>query len=279
MKNILFLSISLLLIICCQTADSDQIQRNNSIKLDATRKIDKEHSGLPPGTLWIKDSIYMDQREIRNLDYLEYTNWLKRYDSANYAKALPDSTVWQDKLFYNEPYVHYYFTHPAYRDYPLVGVSYEQAVAFCEWRTTRVKDFIRLKKPNNTIEAIFGVKDFHYRLPTKEEWEYAAHAGNDLPYGYHSLQARNNTPNFNLKEAAALGYENNDVTIPTSAKRPNAFGMYNMIGNLAEMISEKGVCKGGSWKDAISDCEIGDSLLYDKPSSWLGFRCVCILTK
>ena len=221
----------------------------------------------------------MDQCEIRNLDYLEYIHWVKKYDSLNYAKALPDSLVWRDALYYNEPYVKYYFTHPAYRNYPVVGVSYEQALAFCKWRTERVKEFVKLKKHSNTIMETFHAKDIYYRLPTKEEWEYAASARIGQPYGFESIHSKDNSPNFNVKEAALLEYDQNDVTIPEMSNKPNSFGLYNTIGNVAEMIIDKGICKGGSWKHSIRDCEIRDSIKYEKPTAWLGFRCVCVVTK
>ncbi|MCK5846921.1 MAG: SUMF1/EgtB/PvdO family nonheme iron enzyme, partial [Bacteroidales bacterium] len=76
-------------------------------------------------------SFYMDMTEVRNIDYLEYMHWLKRvYGDENpriIQKALPDSLVWREKLSFNEPYVDYYLRHPAYRDYPVVGVNWLQA--------------------------------------------------------------------------------------------------------------------------------------------------------
>ncbi|MCF8297207.1 MAG: SUMF1/EgtB/PvdO family nonheme iron enzyme [Saprospiraceae bacterium] len=91
-------------------------------------------------------SFYLDQTEVRNLDYLEYLYWLKRIYGIDYPriikKALPDTLVWRDKLAYNEPYVDYYLRHPAYRDYPVVGVSWVQARDYCAWRTDRVNELI-----------------------------------------------------------------------------------------------------------------------------------------
>ncbi len=266
MKN-LFLFLSLFLVVCCKT------------QYDVVRKVDKEHSHAPPGTVWIKDSIYVDQCEIRNLDYLEYTQWTKQFDSLNYEKVLPDTLVWREKCCMNEPLPEYYFRHPDYRHYPVVGVSYEEALAFCKWRTERVKEFIKLKKRKNTIEETFGVKDFYYRLPTKAEWEYAADAGRKLPYGFQSLHSKDNMPNFNVKEVDLLGYIGDVYTVQAMYKKPNSFGLYNTIGNVAEMIMDKGICKGGSWKNSIVECNISDSIKYENPSCWLGFRCVCVVTK
>ena len=91
-------------------------------------------------------SFYMDETEVSNLDYLEYLFWIRRvYDMSYpevYKKCLPDTLVWRDKLGYNEPFVTQYLRHPAYKNYPVVGVSWQQATDYCEWRTDRVNERI-----------------------------------------------------------------------------------------------------------------------------------------
>jgi len=90
------------------------------------------------------NSFYMDETEVSNLDYLEYIFWLKRVYGEDYPavvqKALPDTNVWRDKLAYNEPMVETYFRHPAYHNYPVVGVSWLQANDYASWRTDRVNE-------------------------------------------------------------------------------------------------------------------------------------------
>ena len=91
------------------------------------------------------NSFYMDEAEISNKQYGEYVYWLQRifvsYPEV-YKKALPDTLCWRSRLAYNEPYVEYYFRHPAYKDYPAVGVSWLQATDFAAWRTDRVNEMI-----------------------------------------------------------------------------------------------------------------------------------------
>ena len=98
-------------------------------------------------------SFYLDETEVRNIDYLEYLFWLERVYGNSYASftgtnphvywnALPDTNVWRDKLSFNEPLVEHYLRHPAYHQYPVVGVSWEQAVDYCAWRTDRVNERI-----------------------------------------------------------------------------------------------------------------------------------------
>ena len=91
-------------------------------------------------------SFYLDETEVRNVDYLEYLYWIRRvyggtYPSV-YTNALPDTLVWRDKLGYNEPFVVQYLRHPAYKNYPVVGVNWNQAVEYCKWRTDRVNERI-----------------------------------------------------------------------------------------------------------------------------------------
>jgi sulfatase modifying factor 1 len=90
-------------------------------------------------------SFYMDESEIRNVDYLEYIFWIRRVFSEYpevYRKALPDTLVWRRPLAYNDPLVENYLRHPAYSEYPVVGVNWLQANDYCAWRTDRVNEKI-----------------------------------------------------------------------------------------------------------------------------------------
>ncbi|MCQ2343033.1 MAG: SUMF1/EgtB/PvdO family nonheme iron enzyme [Paludibacteraceae bacterium] len=123
-------------------------------------------------------SFYMDKYEVTNLDWREYLQWMdmvfgssRNENAIRMCKnALPDTTVWREELAYNEPYLEYYFRHPAYSFYPVVGVSWKQAMIYSKWRTDRVNELALIKCGEIAIPPFADlqpVDDEGY----KDEWE------------------------------------------------------------------------------------------------------------
>jgi gliding motility-associated lipoprotein GldJ len=115
-------------------------------------------------------SFYIDETEVTNKFWVDYLYWIKKVYGADYPeiyrKALPDTLVWRNKLSYNEPYVELYLRHPAYRDYPVVGVNWLQANDYCAWRSDRVNEIILIRDglfehfPNQTNEDHFSTESY-----------------------------------------------------------------------------------------------------------------------
>ncbi len=113
-------------------------------------------------------SFYMDKYEVTNINWREYLHWMEivfQATAPNLVKAAtPDFTVWREELAYNEPYLENYFTHPAFNFYPVVGVTWEQAVDYCVWRTDRVNEMILVSN------GIISLPDFaSIQQPKKEK--------------------------------------------------------------------------------------------------------------
>lgn len=224
-------------------------------------------------------SFYMNKFEITNGLYCYYLQQLQleKTDTPAYRRALPDTLVWRDHLAYNEPYVEYYLRHPAYANYPLVGVRYDQAEKFCEWLT---------KTYNAWPEKKF--KNVKFDLPSKNQWMAAAKGGLELspfPWGgpymmnkdgkwmanfcvidqgsvYRKTVPEENVNGNKVENTYLVGMRGGEtmgiagslddgayITAPVNSYSANGYGLFNMAGNVEEMVNEKGITKGGSWKD------------------------------
>jgi len=96
-------------------------------------------------------SFYMDETEVSNQDWLDYLHWINITfpdDRELYYNAIPDTLVWRRPLSYNEPYVDNYLRHPAFQDYPVVGVTWTQVQDYCQWRTDRTNENILRERGN-----------------------------------------------------------------------------------------------------------------------------------
>lgn len=210
----------------------------------------------------ISENTFMDVAEVTNLNWREYMSWhAKQYGktSKEYLASLPDVTVWE-----GDPSglsAKYYLENATYNEYPVVGVSYEQAVSYCKWRATRINEVMKLQNKKNSVT-------YSCRLPTKVEWEKIAKIET---YYFHPYKA----DNHNLQNVTDDGVvHERELTVPVKNFTPTLNGFYNLIGNVAELVAEKGIVKGGSWQHTNIDLQHESDYVYTKPTKWIGFRCV-----
>ncbi len=254
------------------------------------------------------NQFYMSKYEVSNWQYLEFLSELRQTDTLQYHKMLPDTLVWRQKFSYNEPYVEYYLRHPAYRDYPVVGVTHEQAAFFCDWLTQKYN-----KEPGSKF------KNARFYLPTVEQWIFAAQGGlykasfpwgddfgmqdekgkwraNFLALAQGGIRRDAENPesraygSYGKKYSTDAGSASSegtggsaDVTAPVMSYSPNGYGLYNMAGNVEEYLRATGITKGGSWMDTGYYLQNMVSEAYDPlsqpTSSDRGFRIVMEIAK
>ncbi|MEZ4948735.1 MAG: SUMF1/EgtB/PvdO family nonheme iron enzyme [Saprospiraceae bacterium] len=216
-------------------------------------------------------------------------------------KIYPDTLVWvRDFAYsYNEPMTRNYFWHPAFDDYPVVGVDWHMANAFAYWRTQLW----------NRYQAENGVNSEDFRLPFEHEWEYASRGGHDLapfPWGGYYLRNAKGCLLANFKPGRGNYPEDGGFyTVKADAYFPNDYGLFNMAGNVSEWTStayyenaysfihdlnpdirydaeddspeadKRKVIRGGSWKDIGFFLQTGVRHweYQDTTKSYIGFRC------
>ena len=198
----------------------------------------------------INDRLYASKFEVSNKNYREFlTALIKENRIAELSIARIDTLKWNENNSFssNNPYIEYYHKHPAYNDYPVVNVSYEAAQLYCDWLTITY---------NSTPKRKFNKVKF--RLPSEKEWEMAARGGDSLAkYPWKGEFLRNKEGlylcNFARETNDTIGIagklnDSADITAQVNAYYSNGFGLFNVSGNVAEMISEKQFVKGGSWQ-------------------------------
>ncbi len=264
----------------------------------------------------VMDSLYLAEEETYNgqrtidVKALKYKyNWMdieaaaraksgKRSDfiKSEQLAIYPDTTVWirDFEYSYNEPMHNDYFWHDAYSDYPVVGVNWQQAKAFCHWRT-------KFKNDDQKSRGKQFVNQF--RLPTEAEWEYAARGGIEggtYPWGGPYVISDTGCFMANFKpQRGDYAADAALYTVEAKSYEPNDFNLYNMAGNVSEWTNSsydpgaydyvstmnpnagsgqnrRKVIRGGSWKDVAYFLQVStrDYEYQDSARSYIGFRTV-----
>ena len=238
-------------------------------------------------------NFYVSRFEISIANYNEFLTELKAEERKLYR---PDTSKWSTKNGFDDIYTITYHQHPAFRLYPIVNISHQAAIKYCEWLTQKLN-----QQPESFYQKVV------VRLPTEAEWEMAAR-GEDANALYpwesrgfprrkrfHSpFRDKKNELRANFKYISQAGilmdetvgrevigpdslsykyaYDGYVATAPVKSFSPNDYGIYNMAGNAAEMLAEKGIAKGGSWASTGYYLRIDRQETYDEPSPRVGFR-------
>ena len=289
--------------------------KENAVYLDKSKRLDGRKVFDATKFIYEYKVINFDNAAIKTkkngednrLDGIENRTKFQDTEDGRYVKTIkvniyPDTLTWSHDYSYsfNESYTKNYFWHPAFDDYPVVGVNWHQAKAFAHWRTQQMNKFLRkIKQPT--------LPDF--RLPTESEWEYAARGGLDAsPYPWGGPYTRNMIGCFlaNFKPLRGNYIQDGGLkAIKVASYNPNKFGLYDMAGNVAEWTSnaydesafsyshdmnmdyhydaketdanvlKRKSIRGGSWKDIAYFIQTSTrSFEYqDTAKSYIGFRC------
>jgi sulfatase modifying factor 1 len=267
------------------------------------RSLDTDHPADANEQVMIsKDTAYIDDNgKIVRQTITRPLSSLYDFLNTYIVNIYPDTTCWVNDFpnANNETYMRLYFSSPNYNDYPVVGVTWEQANAFCNWRT----DYL--------LRGLGGAARFvqRYRLPSEIEWEYAARGKEGNPFPWTSPDVQNDKGCFNANFKPDRGdytKDGNLITSKVGIYSANSNGLFDMAGNVAEYTStvytdagvesmsdvnpelsysaakedpyrlKKKVVRGGSWKDPESFIRSAWRTYeyQNQPRCYIGFRCV-----
>ncbi len=261
---------------------------------------------------------FMDDTEITNNEYRQFTNFflvdngtIEGFTTVSAQdfrdRYYPDTTVWVRDFAHHmgDPIQDYYYWHPGYDEYPVVGINWDASVFFGKWRTAYLNDF------RKTVGE-FPMPEF--RLPSEAEWEYAARGGRDMakyPWGNPYIRNSKGCMLANFKPGRGNFFDDGFAyTSPVQSYFPNDYGLFDTSGNVSEWclddfnpasvptvwdlnpeyidprtdpdskkfdakVPPKKVVRGGSWKDVAYYLETGTRTYEFKDSSraYIGFRC------
>ncbi|MES2799079.1 MAG: SUMF1/EgtB/PvdO family nonheme iron enzyme [Bacteroidota bacterium] len=268
---------------------AEEVQANHKQKremIKSLEKIDKKtYSHIASGSfdyngkLTSVQTYLIGKMEVTNLEYRTFLfDLLIQERKEEFLKAKPDQSQWT-KLFVdtNKAMENNYFSHEAYNDYPVVNISREGAEMYCKWLTQELNKMLvaKGKDPYNDL-----------RIPTREEWVMAAsYEGKVGPYPWNGEFPRNSKGCYlaNFKPIEGYKWDGAFFTAKVNSYLPNDFGLFNMAGNVAEMVYDDISIKsagtaGGGWNSLLEEIKIlgpDSNKGVTEPRPDIGFRVVC----
>ncbi len=218
------------------------------------------------GSVTVGD-FYMSRTEVSNVEYREFLYHIEKNKPELLETVQIDSLRWAEVGM--EPFITHYHRHPAYGEYPVVNISHEAAMLYCAWLT----EF------NREVGLFAGEEGYQvtYRLPNHEEWMFAAQGGKgEVPYAWGTIN--NNDASVRLLGNFSTDYLSDvdglTITTPVKSYAPNPFGLYNLNGNVAEMLSMPGIAAGGAWNSNVEEAKNTSVMSYKESSPFVGFRVI-----
>lgn len=286
MSNVMrFLLLPLCLFVLVSSTSPDKNYKN------LKKHLKDNFSEIPAGML-IHDgeshavnSFFIYKTELTVIDFMEFVYYLRQNEGA-----LPEEVASVIKGLNGQEFMSEYFSHSAFRDYPVLNINRECAVLYCEWL-------------GEMLSQNFGIErsKIKVNLPSKEQWIYAAKGGNDSNvYGWDGPYLRNANGQFLANFRKDISQESisyneekgtyevltdshnspHNLTSPVHSYEPNGYGLYNVSGNVAELVWDDGelVAMGGSYNSPGYDIRIDSQRRYTKPDVSTGFRPVVVIS-
>ncbi len=219
----------------------------------------------------LENNIRLNKYEVTNSEYQKFLKHLASSGNTDLLMAcVYDSAKWVelDENSFMVPMKNMYHSHPAYANYPVVNISHFAAKSYCNWLTEQYNG--QTKRKFNKVK---------FRLPSEKEWILAASEGKTNAQTYFDndsfLDEASGKYRANLMaDNGRFSDDGGFFTVKVDAYSPNEFGYYNLIGNVAEMVAEKGITKGGNWYLKLEDSMIPKTYAFDGPDPGVGFRLI-----
>jgi hypothetical protein len=286
------------------------------ISSKSTKQFDFSKTESLPNSININDSLYCDQTEISNIDWMEYMFWNKRIfgeESNEYLSSLPDTSVWLEHECCVNDYYDYYLNHPVFRNYPVVGISQLQAEVYSKWRSDRVFEYYLVKNEIleydtiQTSENYFTIEKFfngdfklkvadiivsHYpefRLPSYKERLLILEYSDSIDRAYFAKckfkkckECKGKFPemwtDIQICEKD-LFKESPTRAVEVNCTDEKGSQLFNLRGNVREWISAPNIAVGGGWIDKREKILQSEIMITKGVNAYTGFRNVCVWRK